>query len=1174
MYFISETHLKDGEDISLKCYKWVGQSRKINVRKHQKRVMGGIGFLIRDQLYSEYHINMIDSQFEGVLSLSLKHKKSDFVVIIVGCYLPPENSFHGRDGESYFNYITALLYQLQDSDVILICGDINSRISDTDDILEHVNNYNIDKRQSCDTVKNKHGKLFIDFLHNNDMCVLNGRFGVTSNNFTSISTRGKAVVDYFITAQEHFKYIHTFNIITMNDIKDKFRYCIDEHCRFPDHNILCTEVFTSHNINEPDYNIRMSNAHVGNSCNNDTPLYNVNSWSIVKYKFNNIPSTFMNNDVWEHNISQFYDKLHLFDITDSCIEDIVSNIDSIYDDFVCMISEEMNTHLQKRGMGNKRCKKYKGTYFQNKPYWTHELNILWGTMKQKESEFLCYNGTKVERLILRNNYQTAQWLFDKKLKQCKSKFSIEQQIKLIKDRIQDSKQFWTSVNTLVPRKKRTIPLKVYDNNGILTDDIHVVLDRWQDDYTLLYNSSTASNNDFMSHVENVLYNYRLHINNVHVLQVENSLLNEPIALYEIERTIKRLKYDKASGVDTICNEVLKHPPLQHAIHVFITTCFESGIAPSMWEKSIITPIPKDKSKCIYTPLNYRGISLLCTLSKVYSSILSVRINEYCELLDIIVDEQNGFRRDRSCNDHIFSITTIARNVISQKRSFVCAFIDFKKAFDCINRDLLKYRLLSYNIDGKIFNAIQSLYVKTQSTVKLNDVMTNFFDVTCGVKQGDNLSPTLFSLFINDLAIHIKELHCGVRVGNDNVSILLYADDIILLSECERQLQTMLTYLNGWCLKWCLNINVLKSSIIHFRPKKVPRSTVKFTCGKQSLDFVDSYTYLGIILDEHMSFSPCIKSQYLSGSRAFSSIVSKFNMYKNFTYDIFLQLYNSCVIPSMLYGAESWGFIHSKDILQIQYRALRFFMGVHQSTPIPAMMGDMGWTDILIKQSTCIIRFWNRLVEMDNCRITKRIFNWDRSLKNGCWNNHVCSLFSSINYDTVYISMSKCDIKRVESKLVQNYVRKWQNSIVTMPKLRTYVLFKHEFIPEVYITKCMSRRRRSLMSQFRTGILPLEIETGRYTPIYDKIIKQNRRRIPTERICKLCVLNEIENEYHFLCICPVYNNLRIALYNKICVKHRIFMNMPNADKFNYMLTHCQMEVSIYIADAWTMRQATI
>ena len=79
---------------------------------------------------------------------------------------------------------------------------------------------------------------------------------------------------------------------------------------------------------------------------------------------------------------------------------------------------------------------------------------------------------------------------------------------------------------------------------------------------------------------------------------------------------------------------------------------------------------------------------------------------------------------------------------------------------------------------------------------------------------------------------------------------------------------------------------------------------------------------------------------------------------------------------------------------------------------------------------------------------------------------------------------------------------------------------------------MSRRRRSLMSQFRTGILPLKIETGRYVPIFDKNLKKNRKRTANERICKLCGLNVIENEYHFVCVCPVYNSRRTILFEEI------------------------------------------
>ena len=103
----------------------------------------------------------------------------------------------------------------------------------------------------------------------------------------------------------------------------------------------------------------------------------------------------------------------------------------------------------------------------------------------------------------------------------------------------------------------------------------------------------------------------------------------------------------------------------------------------------------------------------------------------------------------------------------------------------------------------------------------------------------------------------------------------------------------------------------------------------------------------------------------------------------------------------------------------------------------------------------------------------------------------------------------------------------------------------------------------LVSQFRTGILPLEIETGRYVPIFDKNLKKNRKRTANERICKLCRLNDIENEYHFLCVCPVYNSRRTILFEEIELKHVYFHTLSLPDKFIFVMKHCQIEVSKFI-----------
>ena len=123
---------------------------------------------------------------------------------------------------------------------------------------------------------------------------------------------------------------------------------------------------------------------------------------------------------------------------------------------------------------------------------------------------------------------------------------------------------------------------------------------------------------------------------------------------------------------------------------------------------------------------------------------------------------------------------------------------------------------------------------------------------------------------------------------------------------------MLTYLSKWCMQWCLDINVLKSSIIHFRSKKVSISLFVFKCGTQVIKIIDKYTYLGVILDEHKTVSFCIDSCYTSGSNSLSSIIGKYNVYGNVTYDMYSQLYDACVISTMVYGAEVFGYINPSN----------------------------------------------------------------------------------------------------------------------------------------------------------------------------------------------------------------------------------------------------------------------
>ena len=155
------------------------------------------------------------------------------------------------------------------------------------------------------------------------------------------------------------------------------------------------------------------------------------------------------------------------------------------------------------------------------------------------------------------------------------------------------------------------------------------------------------------------------------------------------------------------------------------------------------------------------------------------------------DEQNGFRAGRCTIDHVGSLTSIIETRIKKKSDTFVAFIDFSKACDRIHRELLWYKLSRLGISDKFIEVLKSLYNNVQCTTRINGFGTEWFDVSVGLKQGCILSPVLFNAFMEDLVQLIRDEQKGVKYGDLNVSILLYADDILLLSDCEEDLQSML-----------------------------------------------------------------------------------------------------------------------------------------------------------------------------------------------------------------------------------------------------------------------------------------------------------------------------------------------------------------------------------------------
>ena len=216
---------------------------------------------------------------------------------------------------------------------------------------------------------------------------------------------------------------------------------------------------------------------------------------------------------------------------------------------------------------------------------------------------------------------------------------------------------------------------------------------------------------------------------------------------------------------------------------------------------------------------------------------------------------------------------------------------------------------------------------------------------------------------------------------------------------------------------------------------------------------------------------------------------------------------------------------------------------------PTYIGDM-------------VRLWNRLIRMPEERITKKVFTWDTT-HNYPWAREMLAIFYEADLQYVFRNRLPCDVTQFKTKMFLNYKERWATEIWLKPKLRTYVLIKDTYSPEPYVYLNLTRSQRSVCAQIRSGTLPLAIETGRFygTPEED-------------RLCLLCDLGEVENEIHFVFHCPMYDDLRHDLFEKVFRDHPESFWLRDETRLELFFRIAVFDIARYIQKAWERRKAAI
>ena len=478
-------------------------------------------------------------------------------------------------------------------------------------------------------------------------------------------------------------------------------------------------------------------------------------------------------------------------------------------------------------------------------------------------------------------------------------------------------------------------------------------------------------------------------------------LAEPFTIEEVLNALRLLRANRSPDLHGIRAEYLKtaaHPLLPLLTKLANRLLKESF--PATLAHATLVPLLKKGDPT--DPGNYRGIAIVSLLSKLYATLLSVRLTAACESAGVRARGQAGFRPQHSTTGHIWLLQQAVRRR-GHGRLYAC-FVDFAKAFDSVPRDLLWLRLTAVGVPPELIRAIESYYSNVSFSVRHPDAPTPApsFPSTAGVKQGCPLSPILFGLFIDYIEEFLTKDPKTQRFFalQSGYHLLLYADDLVLLANDPWDLQDLIDGLDAFCRLAQMSVNLGKTQVVVFRPKNqrsalpvpaqrttpdlltrniVQRSMTAATFARryeeftaflfrgQPLAVVESYRYLGF--EFHATLTPeqhGVPRIVTAARRASFLLASRLRRIGLQHLPTIWQLFDTYVGSKLLYACEAWlpDLAHPAAWMdhkfeQLHRDFLRLTLALPRSVPTTALMWESGRYPLVYNGLNRLIAFYNR-----------------------------------------------------------------------------------------------------------------------------------------------------------------------------------------------------------------------
>ena len=500
--------------------------------------------------------------------------------------------------------------------------------------------------------------------------------------------------------------------------------------------------------------------------------------------------------------------------------------------------------------------------------------------------------SKDENKVFRNNVNNL-------IKKAK----IDYHHKLFLKHRNDMKKCWRIINDIVSKNKDpTVISKIIFNNHTYIETI---------DISNIFNDYFCSIGDSLDR----------QIPNIHVdplnylnVNVSSTFFLNPVSSLEVRNYMKSLKNSKEElhifSVSILKENFMQSDVLPNFIANLINKCFSEGKFPDILKKAVVVPIHKKGN--IEFISNYRPISKLCFLSKIFEKVLKFRIMNYFENKNLFCPTQYGFQKGVSTQDAILHVTEKIYENLNNKQTTIAAFIDFSKCFDTLNRDILIRKLHAYGIRGTPLALISSYLSNRLQAVKINSMISSFNSINIGVPQGSVLGPLLFLIYVNELPF-ISELFKVVLFADDTTLLFENQNSAILSELCNRGLRTF----HDWCCANRLSINISKTNLILFSNIYSRNVFPDIFLNNVKVNFASSVRFLGVEIDEKLKFKKHIN---IISSKVAKSTGILFKLRQYLPLRTLISVYRSLVETHLNYCTLIFGnaydtHIHSLEVAQ-------------------------------------------------------------------------------------------------------------------------------------------------------------------------------------------------------------------------------------------------------------------